>query len=256
MSITIDTLKPQLTRLRLNGLLSTLPMRLEQGRENGLPYLEILHLLLQDEVERREADCVRKRLQTAKFSGLNQTFESLVMRHYPPELVQRLQELKSLHFMSQLKHVILMGPTGTGKTHIAQAIGHQACRMRKTVLFYRTNALLQQLHAARADGSYTAAMKRFCQPDLLILDDFGLTPLTQNQAEDIYELIAIRAHQRPLVITSNRTVDAWVALFPDPVMANAILDRLANVAYQILIEGESYRKHQRVDLKIVLDDNT
>ena len=248
----VDDLKPQLARLRLTGLVSSLCLRLEQARAQSMSHLELLSLVLQDEIERREANCLIKRLQRAKFDAA-QTFENLVTTHYPAELTQLISEFKTLHFIEQCKHLIIMGPTGTGKTHLAQALGHQACRAGKSVLFCRANTLLHQLQAARADNTYTAVMKRFCQPQLLIIDDFGLTPLTQNQAEDIYELIAARASKGAFIMTSNRTVDAWVGLFPDPVMANAALDRVANVAYQLVIKGESYRKKQRSDLKVCLE---
>ena len=124
--MTVDELKSQLTRLRLTGLISTLEMRLEQAREQGMAYLEMLSLIFQDEIERREASCLQNRLVRAKFDG-DCTFENLITTHYPSELIQLIQELKSLHFLEQCKHVIIMGPTGTGKTHLAQALGHQAC---------------------------------------------------------------------------------------------------------------------------------
>ena len=111
------------------------------------------------------------------------------------------------------------------------------------------------MQAARADNTYSKEMKRYCKPELLIIDDFGLTSLTAQQAEDIYELIAVRATKGAFIVTSNRTVDAWIELFPDPVMANAALDRLANVAYQLVIQGGSYRKKQRTDIKVTLNSS-
>jgi len=250
--MTFDEIKPLVSRLRLSGLLTTLPARLEQAREKGMAYLELLALIFQDEIERREAGCLQKRLSRAKFSD-NQTFENLVTSHYPSQLTQLIHELKTLQFVTQGKHVIIMGPTGTGKTHLAQAIGHQACRQGLSVLFCRANVFFQQLQAARADHTYASAMKRYCHPQLLILDDFGLAALTTLQAEDIYELIAARATKGAFIITSNRTVNAWIPLFPDPVMANAALDRVANIAYQLTIQGESYRKKLRTNLEVTLD---
>lgn len=234
--------------------MATLPSRLEHARETGMHYLELLTLLLQDEVERREAHSLKRRLQKAKFEQ-SHTFENLITTQYPGKLVRLINELKTLQFVEQNKHLIIMGPTGTGKSHLAQALGHQACRLGISVLFCRANQFLHQLQAARADLSYEAAMKRFCQPQLLIMDDFGLSALTQHQAEDIYELIAARVTRGAFIITSNRTVDAWIPLFPDPVMANAALDRLANIAYQLVIEGKSYRKKYRSELMIQLDSN-
>jgi len=248
----IDELKPQLKRLKLIGLLATLPSRLEQATQGGMNYIELLSLVLQDEIERRDAKIVNKYLQKAKFDGVN-TFENLITTHYPSALKQQISELKSLHFIEISKNIIIMGPTGTGKTHMAQALGHQACRMGISVLFCRANAFFNHMKASRADNTYAEVMKDYCKPKLLILDDFGLTSLSTTQAEDIYELIAARVNKGAFIITSNRTVDAWIQLFPDPVMANAALDRVANIAYQIIIEGESYRKQQRIEIKATLE---
>jgi DNA replication protein DnaC len=137
--------------------------------------------------------------------------------------------------------------TGTGKTHLAQALGHQACRQGKTVRFIRANNLFRKLLASRADQTWEQIFKKFLQPELLILDDFGLKTLTMTQAEDIYELIAERHLKGSFIITSNRGVEAWLELFPDPVMANAALDRLSHQAHHIIleVEGESYRKKNR-----------
>ena len=148
-------------------------------------------------------------------------------------------------YLKSSQHIILMGPTGTGKTHLAQALGNLACRHGYTVRFIRANAFLREMQASRADNTWEQKLKKFLSPDLLILDDFGLKTLTSQESDDMYELIADRANKGSFIITSNRTVDAWLKLFPDPVMANAALDRLANNAHQIILEGESFRKKNR-----------
>jgi DNA replication protein DnaC len=130
-----------------------------------------------------------------------------------------------------------------GKTHIAQALGHQVCRRGYEVLFTKTAKLLRSLLASRADHSWEKRMRKYLKPMVLILDDFGLSSFTATQAEDIYELITERHLKSSLIITSNRPPQDWLALFPDPVMANSALDRLAHHAHHFLIEGgESYRK--------------
>lgn len=142
-----------------------------------------------------------------------------------------------------------MGPTGTGKTHLAQALGHQACRQGKSVRFIRAQALHHILTASRADRSWQIELKKFLAPKLLIIDDFGLQALTVTQAEDIYELIAERYLKGSFIFTSNRKVEAWMDLFPDKVMANAALDRLSNQAHHIVLTGESYRRKNSPMLK-------
>ena len=140
---------------------------------------------------------------------------------------------------------MLYGPAGTGKTHIAQAIGHQACRLGYDVLFTKAIKLFRSLLAARADHSWEKRIKKYLAPDLLIIDDFGLCTLTSTQAEDFYEIITERHLKSSIIITSNRPTQDWVPLFPDPVMANSALDRLAHHAHHLLMEGESYRRKLR-----------
>lgn len=159
----------------------------------------------------------------------------------------QIREVMTTKFLKSKQHVIIMGPTGTGKTHLAQAIGHQLCLENHRVRFIRANVFFRLLHASRADQTWEKQFGAFLKPDLLILDDFGLKSLTTEQAEDFYELVAERQTRGSMIITSNRLVDVWVKLFPDPVMANAVLDRVANKAHQIILQGESYRK--KIDLK-------
>lgn len=138
-----------------------------------------------------------------------------------------------------------MGPTGTGKTHLAQAFGHQACRQGYSVHFIHANMLLRRFHASRADDSWEKLFRKLLCFDLLIIDDFGLKNLTHSQADDVYELIAERYLKKSIIVTSNRKVEGWVELFPDPVMANAVLDRLSNLSHHIVLEGSSYRRERR-----------
>ena len=239
-----EALTQQLARLRLKGILETLTMRVEQAATQNLPPLDFLELILQDEVQRRETQCILKRLQKARFEQA-QSFDDLSMEAYPLKTQQTIRTLQNNQYLELNKHVIVMGPTGTGKTHLAQALGNLACRKGYSTRFIRANAFLREMHASRADNSWEKAFKSFLSPKLLILDDFGLKTLSGQEADDIYELIAERANQGSFIMTSNRTVDAWIKLFPDPVMANAALDRLANNAFQLVLEGESYRKKNR-----------
>jgi DNA replication protein DnaC len=149
------------------------------------------------------------------------------------------------HYLKEHQHILIVGPTGTGKTHLAQALGHQACRQGNQVRFIRAAVLLRELYASRADQTWNKAIKKFTSPELLIIDDFGLSTLSFTQAEDLYELITQRHLNSSIILTSNRKVEAWVDLFPDPAMGNAVVDRLANQSYHIVLEGESYRRQTR-----------
>ena len=239
-----EALTQQLSRLRLKGLLETLEMRFEQATQQSMAHHDFLELVLQDEVQRREVHSIAKRLQSAKFEN-QQSFEGLILEHYPIKVQKTIRSLQNNQYLEHHQHVIAMGPAGTGKTHLAEALGNLACRKGYTTRFIRANAFLRKMNASRADNTWEQEFKKFLAPRLLILDDFGLKILSGQEADDIYELIAERANRGSFIITSNRTIDAWVKLFPDPVMANAALDRLANNAHQLVLEGESYRKKNR-----------
>ncbi len=235
-------LAAQLRTLKLGGFLETLDVRVRQAREEELSHLDFLQRMVQDEIERREATKLQKRLRSASFEeaktleGFDFSFNSKIKKSYVTELATCL-------FVEKREHVLIYGPVGVGKTHIAQALGHQACRQGYDVLFAKTSKLLRALLASRADHSWEKRIRRYLKPDVLILDDFGLTAFTPTQAEDIYELIAERHLKSSIIVTSNRPPQDWLALFPDPVMANSALDRLAHHAHHVVIQtGESYRK--------------
>jgi DNA replication protein DnaC len=231
----------QLKTLRLGGLLESLDLRLQEAQQASLGYLEFLQLLFQDELERREAKKTHLRLRKACFEQ-EKTLEGFDFSWMPKLNPKRIRDLFTGLFIEKAEHVLLYGPAGVGKTHLAQALGHLACRKGYDVLFIKAVKLFRNLLAARADHSWEKRMKRFLSPDLLIIDDFGLTALTLAQAEDFYEIVAERHLKSSIIITSNRPPQDWVSLFPDPVMANSTLDRLAHHAHHFILEGESYRK--------------
>ena len=164
-----------------------------------------------------------------------------------PALRSRCCDLAAGQFIARKESVLLCGPVGVGKTFIAQALGHQACRLGYSVLFAKTARLLADLGGGRADGTWAVRLRRYLLPDVLILDDFGLREFTSSQAEDIYELICERARAGSMVLTSNRSPQDWYALFPNPVLAESALDRLINRAHHLTLVGKSYRPLQRPD---------
>jgi len=151
----------------------------------------------------------------------------------------------SLGFLDRHEDVIFLGPVGVGKTFLAGALGHAACRAGHQVLFLRADRMFQILHQSRADHSTEKALRRLLAPDLLILDDVGLRRLSAQQSSDLYEVILERHRRASTIITSNRAIEEWIPLFDDPILAQSALDRLAHNAYQVVMEGESFRKRQR-----------
>jgi DNA replication protein DnaC len=234
-------LKEQLRTLRLSGLLETLDLRLKQAKKDSLSYLEFFQLLVQDEIERREAKKLELRLSRASFEE-EKTLEIFDFSFNQKLNAKLIRDLCTGIFIQKREHVLLYGPAGVGKTHIAQAIGHHACRLGYDVLFTKAVKLFRFLLAARADQSWEKRMKKYLAPDLLIIDDFGLSQLIPAQAEDFYEIVAERHLKSSIIITSNRPPQDWVPLFPDPVMANSALDRLAHHAHHLIMEGDSYRR--------------
>ena len=199
---------------------------------------------MQDELQHREAKAIARRLQQAKFEQ-EKTFEQIKLNCYPSETQKTMRELIGSQYLKSKQNVLIMGPAGTGKTHLAQALGHHACRQGLSVRFVRSNMFFRDLHASRADETWMRKFQQYNKHDLLILDDFGLKVMTPQQADDIYELIAERHQKCSIIMTSNRSLEGWIKLFPDPVMGNAALDRLANNSYQLILTGESYRKNLR-----------
>jgi DNA replication protein DnaC len=236
----IDELVPLLKKLRLSGVLQSLELRLQQAREDSLPYEEFLFRLLSDEVERRDGKQLEQRVRRANFEH-DKTLEDFDFHFNPNVPKARVIDLATCSFVEKRQSVLLLGPTGVGKSHIAQALGHRACRLGKSVLHVAAQDLFKQLRAARADGSHDRRMLRFTTPDLLIIDDLGLRPLRDDEPVDLYEIIRTRYERHSTMITSNRTASEMGELFGDPLLASAAMDRLLHDAHVLILEGASFR---------------
>lgn len=154
--------------------------------------------------------------------------------------------MATCRFLERGEGVFFIGPTGTGKTHLAKALCHQACRNHCSVAFYNFHHFFNELNKATFKDQLTKLIKHLIKIDLLIIDDFGFKKISQQEAEYLYEIVDSRYAVKSIIITSNRAIGDWPAIFPDPVIANAILDRLAHNAHQFIIKGELYRKKFKV----------
>lgn len=235
-----DDLIPLLKKLRLSGVLQTLELRTKQAVDDSLPLGEFLLRLLQDEVERREAKQLEQRLRRASFEH-RKSLEDFDFHFNSNVPKAKIIDLATCTFVERRQNVLLVGPTGVGKSHIAQALGLRACRAGYTALYVSAHEMLTQLRAARADGSHDRRLLRFTTPDLLIVDDLGLRGLTGEEPIDLYEVIRRRYEHGSTVLTSNRAIEEWTPLFGDPLLASAAMDRLLHNAHVVVIEGDSYR---------------
>jgi DNA replication protein DnaC len=235
-----DDLTPILKKLRLSGTLHTLELRNRQAVEDQLPYPEFLYRLLSDEVERREAKQLELRTRRAQFEGIK-TLEDFEFGFNPQIPKAKIIDLATCQFVTRKESVLLVGPSGVGKSHLAQAFGQRACRLGLSVLYLTANKLFAELRAARADHSYDRKLHRFTTPALLIIDDLGLRHLRHEEPEDLYEIIRQRYERGATILTSNRAIEEWPALFGDALLASAAMDRLLHHAHVIAIEGDSYR---------------
>ena len=234
-------LDPMLKQLRLSGILDSLTARNQQAIESKLAYTDFLALLIQDEVARRDQRQFSQRLRKAQVSG-DKTLERFDYAHSPSVNHAMIAELATCRFISEHAPVLIAGPTGTGKSHLVQALGHCALRAGHDVLFITHNKLLAQLHAARATNTYERKLQQLAKGDLIAIDDFGLRPMRSPQDEDFHELISERYERTTTLVTSNLDFDEWGAAFPNKLLGAATLDRLRDGAYRIVLDGETRRK--------------
>lgn len=239
-----EQLQPVLKNLRLSGLLETLDLRSRQAVEEKLSFGEFLQRILLDENERRAQKQLVLRMKRAALDPLKtlESFDFSANKSVPRALIT---DLAAGHFIEKKESVLISGPTGVGKSHLAHALGHEACRRGCDVILQTASKLLASLQAARADGTYDRKFRSYLQPDLLILDDLGLKPMRPPAPEDLFDLIHERYEKGSMLITSNRAFKEWLDLFGEPLMASAALDRLTHRSHQIVITGESYRARER-----------
>jgi len=234
----------KLKLLKLNGMLQTLPVRIRQAEESNSSYTDFLMSLLEDEYERRQSGRLLKRLKKAGFEE-EKTLEGFDFAFNPQIPAKKIKQLANCAYIDNRENIFLLGPVGVGKSHIAQALGHIACRMGYEVLYTKAAKMFRHINGGRADNSLEQRIKKYTSAELLVIDDFGLKPLMPVQSDDLYEVINERYLKKSIIFTSNRSIEDWQGLFPDPLVANSAMDRIAHNAHQIIMTGESFRNKGR-----------
>jgi DNA replication protein DnaC len=241
-------LRALMRRLKLGRLLDTLPERLALARSHDLSAGEFLEQLFSDEVQRRDAESAGLRARKAHLDPamVLDAWDDTSPVSYDRSI---LSELVSLRFDGEAHNAFILGPVGVGKTFLATALGHVACRRRVSVHFERADRLFKRLKASRLDASYDQELRKLIGVDLLIIDDFCLTPLDATETADLYDLIVERHHRASTVVTSNRDPSEWLAVMADALLAQSAIDRMKSAAWELVIEGASYRDREKPTLK-------
>lgn len=237
----------QLRQVRLSGVLETLEARNRQAIDDKWSYLEFLSRILEDEVERRAQKQLQLRLRRGALNT-TKTLEGFDFDFNPNLNRQQILNLATCEFIREKRNLLICGPTGVGKSHLAQAYGQEAARQGMDVLFTSVQKMLSHLNGGRADNSWERRLNLYLRPDLLILDDFGLKSIQPPGPEDLYDIINERYERGSILLTSNRAPSEWPDLFQDPLLASAGLDRLLDRAEVLVIRGPSFRSKDRKNL--------
>lgn len=236
----IHTLKQHARSLRLSGLLDSLELRLQEAEANRLPYAQFLELVFQDEINVRNQRTIARRNKSADFRE-PRSLDNFDFSFNPGVNRAQIYELAACHFVRQRRDVLLVGPPGVGKSHLAQAIGIEAIKAGFVVIYRSIFDLVRELLAQETQAGESRLLNKYLKPDLLIIDDMGLKVLPAKSGEILLEIIMRRYENRSTMMTSNRPIEEWGKLLSDVPAASAILDRLLHHADVIPINGRSYR---------------
>lgn len=236
-------MKNMMEDLRLTGMLKSFERIKSEATKESWTAEELLDRLLQEEYEFREEQAKERRVKNSKLEKLPrlEDFDFTVKRSITKAAIKELLNLK---WLEQGRAVLLVGPTGIGKSFIAEALGHHACLRKKTVLFMSASDLLEHQQMARSAGTYLKWRAKMVRPDVLILDDFGLRKLMAQEAHDFVDLLKSRSGEKSTIFTTQVPLENWPELIEDPVVADTIIDRLKHTSVKLNVDGDTYRAVQ------------
>lgn len=232
----------KLVQMKLFGMANSIKTRLERPDHSGLSLTDILGLIVDDEWIHRENRKMTIRLKQARFKDKNACIEDIDYQHSRDLQKTTVLDLAQSRWIDASQNLAITGPTGVGKSYIAQALGHQACRAGHATAYLRVPKLMNEITHAKGDGTYARYLARLSKMKLLILDDLGITVLSEDQRRDFLEVIEDRYSTGSVIITSQLPTTDWYVYFGGGVVADAICDRLLHNCHRIELKGESVRK--------------
>ncbi len=244
---TLNQTDQYLLELSLKGIREGLSRRIKEALDTDLSYEDFLNTILFDEHQWRQ-NARRQRLLKAAGFRTQASLEGLTYEKVRNIEKKQVQEIATLRFLDEGTNIMIFGATGVGKTYLATAIGNHVCRCNRSVLFWKMNVLLEKLALARAEGAYLNLLKKINSSDLLIVDDFGIKALTDQQYQDFYDVLGERESEKSTILTTQLPAENWSEVIPDPLVCEAISDRLTARAIKLVLKGPSKRGQQKKTL--------